>query len=219
MPLGRIVGGIDEAGNGPLAGPIITACVALPYPEDLAFWPLPAVKDSKKIRDSAFPKIVIELVDYLEAVGGAFAIVSASAAEINRRGHQAAYSRAMTEAAARVDEQLHIDKLYVDGSHLIETTIPQEAIVKGDSRVFAIAAASVLAKSWRDAEMACAALDFPGYGFEEHHGYYTKTHLEALMTLGSSPIHRTQATRTALNTFSCSTNQPTPQTNPLRRLQ
>lgn len=178
--------GIDEAGRGPLAGPVCAAAVILP--EGLE---IPGLNDSKKLTD----KKRRELFPIIEEQALAYGIGWASQEEIDDINILQATFLAMSRAV----EQLNIrpDLALVDGNRAPTLDLPVETVVKGDSLSASIAAASVLAKVSRDDLMLRMAEEYPGYGFEVHKGYGTKAHYEALRTFGPSPIHR----RTFLKKF------------------
>lgn len=178
--------GIDEAGRGPLAGPVCAAAVILP--EGLE---IPGLNDSKKLTD----KKRRELFPIIEEQALAYGIGWASQEEIDDINILQATFLAMSRAV----EQLNIrpDLALVDGNRAPTLDLPVETVVKGDSLSASIAAASVLAKVSRDDVMLRMAKEYPGYGFEVHKGYGTKAHYEALRTFGPSPIHR----RTFLKKF------------------
>lgn len=178
--------GIDEAGRGPLAGPVCAAAVILPEGLDI-----PGLNDSKKLTD----KKRRELFPIIEEQAIAFGIGWASQEEIDDINILQATFLAMSRAV----EQLSIrpDLALVDGNRAPTLDLPVETVVKGDSLSASIAAASVLAKVSRDDVMLRMAEEYPGYGFEVHKGYGTKAHYEALRNLGPSPIHR----RTFLKKF------------------
>ena len=178
--------GIDEAGRGPLAGPVCAAAVILP--EGLE---IPGLNDSKKLTD----KKRRELFPIIEGQALAYGIGWASQEEIDDINILQATFLAMSRAV----EQLNIrpDLALVDGNRAPTLDLPVETVVKGDSLSASIAAASVLAKVSRDDVLLRMAEEYPGYGFEVHKGYGTKAHYEALRTFGPSPIHR----RTFLKKF------------------
>ena len=178
--------GIDEAGRGPLAGPVCAAAVI--FPEGLE---IPGLNDSKKLTD----KKRRELFPIIEEQALAYGIGWASQEEIDDINILQATFLAMSRAV----EQLNIrpDLALVDGNRAPTLDLPVETVVKGDSLSASIAAASVLAKVSRDDVMLRMAEEYPGYGFEVHKGYGTKAHYEALRTFGPSPIHR----RTFLKKF------------------
>jgi len=181
----RTVAGVDEAGRGPLAGPVVAAAVVLPpgFPDD-------GIRDSKALspraRERAFSSILSGAV--------AFSIGEADPGEIDRLNILQASLLAMRRAVEGLSPPA--DFLYVDGSFPIPgegsawDAIRQEPLVRGDSRCLAVMAASILAKVTRDRKMREYDRIHPGYGFSAHKGYPTRAHLEALRVLGPSPIHR-----------------------------
>lgn len=178
--------GIDEAGRGPLAGPVCAAAVILPERLDI-----PGLNDSKKLTD----KKRRELFPIIKEQAVAFGLGWASQEEIDEINILQATFLAMSRAV----EQLKIrpDLALVDGNRAPALDLPVETVVQGDSLSASIAAASVLAKVSRDDVMLRMAEEYPGYGFEVHKGYGTKAHYEALRKFGPSPIHR----RTFLKKF------------------
>lgn len=177
---GRWLAGVDEVGRGPLAGDVVAAAVIL-NPEA----PIEGLNDSKKLT----PKRREVLFDEIQSGAAAWCIARASVAEIDRLNILHASLLAMTRAVQGLSRAP--EHVLVDGNRLPDWDYPAQAVVKGDSRHPAIAAASILAKVERDREMVAFAERYPGYGFAEHKGYPTKTHLAALERLGVSPIHRT----------------------------
>ena len=171
--------GVDEAGRGPLAGPVCAAAVILP--SDLE---IPGLNDSKKLTD----KRRRELVPIIKEQALTYGIAFATHEEIDEINILQATFLAMERAL----EQLKIrpELALIDGNRQKDFGINAETVVKGDSRSANIAAASVLAKVTRDDYMEAMALEYPGYGFDIHKGYGTKAHYEALRNLGPSPIHR-----------------------------
>lgn len=175
----RAVAGIDEAGRGPLAGPVVAAAVILPESFDL-----PGLTDSKKLsekqRQSLYPRIREEAL----AVG----IGVASVADIDRLNILQATLQAMRRAVARL--ALPPDYLLVDGITALPTAIPQLTLKQGDSRSLSVAAASVVAKVVRDRIMNALDRSYPGYGFAGHKGYGSRAHLDAIARLRPCPQHR-----------------------------
>ena len=176
---GLIYCGVDEAGAGPLCGDVVAAAVIL-NPDD----PIPELTDSKKLtekkRERLFDEIREKAVD--------FCVASASVEEIDRLNILNARMLAMTRAVEGL--RLPCDHALIDGNKLPKLKMPATALIKGDARVAAISAASVLAKVQRDRDMVAMEERFPGYGFAKHKGYGTKMHLEALEALGPCEIHR-----------------------------
>jgi len=171
--------GVDEAGRGPLAGPVCAAAVILP--PDLE---IPGLDDSKKLSD----KKRRELFPLIQEQAVAYGIAFASHEEIDSINILQATYLAMERAINAL--QVKPDLALIDGNRAKDFGIPAETVIKGDSLSMSIAAASVLAKVTRDDLMLKMAEEYPGYGFEIHKGYGTKAHYEALTKLGPCPIHR-----------------------------
>ena len=175
----EIICGVDEAGRGPLAGPVCAAAVILPKGLEI-----PGLNDSKKLTD----KKRRELMPMIQQEALAYGIAFASHEEIDEINILQATFLAMERALAQL--KIQPDLALIDGNRQKDFGIKVETVVKGDSRSANIAAASVLAKVTRDDYMEEMAKVYPGYGFEVHKGYGTKAHYEALRNLGPSPIHR-----------------------------
>lgn len=178
------VAGVDEAGRGAWAGPVVAAAVVLPLERfDLAHL-LHGVRDSKRMsaaqRETWFPMIC----EFALATG----VGAASAHEVDRLGLLPATRKAMQRALEKLCVQPQ--HVLIDHIPLPEVTLPQTPITRGDDRVLSIAAASILAKVSRDRAMCALDADFPGYGFARHKGYGTPHHRRALERLGPSAIHR-----------------------------
>ncbi len=181
----RTVAGVDEAGRGPLAGPVVAAAVVLPpgFPAD-------GIRDSKALSPNARERA------FFRIVSGAlsFSVGQADPREIDRLNILRASLLAMRRAVEGLSPPA--DFLYVDGAFEIPgegpawESIRQEPLVRGDSRCLAVMAASILAKVTRDRMMVEYDRLHPGYGFSAHKGYPTRSHLDALRELGPSPIHR-----------------------------
>lgn len=174
-----IVCGVDEAGRGPLAGPVYAAAVILDPAR-----PIEGLGDSKKLSEvkrDALAAVIRERA-------AAWAIAQASVEEIDAlnilRASLLAMKRAVEMLAVQPEEVL------VDGLHCPDTGLPSRAIVKGDSKVAAISAASILAKTARDEAMVELHARYPQYGFDGHKGYPTAAHLAALREHGPAPVHR-----------------------------
>ena len=174
-----VICGVDEAGRGPLAGPVCAAAVILP--EGLE---IPGLNDSKKLTD----KRRRELMPIIKEQALAYGIAFASHEEIDEINILQATFLAMERALKQLKIQPEL--ALIDGNRQKDFGINVETVIKGDSRSANIAAASVLAKVTRDDYMEAMATEYPGYGFEIHKGYGTKAHYEALRNLGPSPIHR-----------------------------
>lgn len=174
-----LVAGVDEAGRGPLAGPVFAAAVIL---DDLV--PNPGLGDSKKL--SAKQRNF--LYDHIKAKALAFSVAQASVEEIDAMNILQATLLAMQRAVRGL--RLKPGKVLVDGNRLPVLDILADAIVKGDARVPCISAASILAKVERDRWCESIEAQYPKYGFAKHKGYGTQAHLTALADLGPTPWHR-----------------------------
>jgi len=181
-----LVIGADEAGRGPLAGPVCASAVALPHD-----FPFEILNDSKKMSEKK--RLLVEPVIKEKAL--AWAVCWATPKEIDEINILQASLLAMKRAFGKVRVQLaglglDADILLVDGNKTPRVDFPCRAIVKGDSKIPAIMAASILAKNARDRFMVCAASKWPEYGFEKHKGYPCPLHKEMLYKYGPCPIHR-----------------------------
>jgi ribonuclease HII len=177
---GRLVlAGVDEAGRGCWAGPVVAAAVVLPDG-----WAPAGLDDSKKLSPARREALFAEI----RAGARCWAACAVPAGEIDRVNILRATLRAMTRAVARL--QVPPDLVLVDGNRLPELPVPAEAIVRGDGTSAAIAAASIVAKVLRDRVMTAWERHYPGYGFAAHKGYGAATHREALERLGPCPLHR-----------------------------
>lgn len=174
-----LVAGVDEVGRGPLCGAVVTAAVILDPAR-----PILGLNDSKKLTEAKREALFDEICE--KALS--FCIARAEVEEIDRLNILQATMLAMQRAV----EGLHVTpKLaLIDGNRCPKLAVPAAPVVKGDSQVPAIAAASILAKVTRDREMSAFELIYPGYGIGGHKGYPTPVHLEALARLGPTPIHR-----------------------------
>ena len=202
--LGDPVAGVDEAGRGPLAGGVYAACVSVPLAlaDELLVGAWAGVNDSKKLS----PKRRDELAEVIKATPGCvWAVASASPAEIDRlnilHATHLAMRRAVDEVTGRVrsSDSIRYDvshggtetplSILVDGLPVV--ALPNSTnVVKGDAKSLFIAAASILAKTARDADCLRLEREYPGYGFAKHKGYPTKEHMAALRRLGPCPEHR-----------------------------
>ena len=171
--------GVDEAGRGPLAGPVVAGAVVLD-PQH----PIDGLKDSKRLSAKRRDKLAALIRE--RAV--AHALGRAEVAEIDRLNILQSTLLAMQRAVAALAVQP--ERVFVDGNRCPKLNVPTVAVVGGDALLAPISAGAILAKTARDAEMARLAADFPGYGFERHKGYGTQAHLAALRALGPCPIHR-----------------------------
>ena len=171
--------GVDEAGRGPLAGPVVAAAVILP-PNT----PLSGLNDSKKLSPRQRERLAAEI----RATALAWAVAEASAAEIDEWNILRATLRAMARAVAALP--VMPDEVLVDGNQAPALEVPVRTIIGGDALEPAIMAASILAKTHRDARLVALEARHPGYGFARHKGYGTAAHLAALARLGPCPEHR-----------------------------
>lgn len=185
----KAVCGVDEAGRGPLAGPVFAAAVILP--KDLI---IEGVNDSKKLTE----KKREELYDIITEKALAWCIASASVEEIEKLNILQADMLAMRRAVEGL--QLKADFAMIDGNKSPKLDIPSISIVKGDAKSESIAAASILAKVSRDRLMLELADKYPEYGFEKHKGYGTKAHTEAILKYGACEIHRPSFLKKILST-------------------
>ena len=175
----KMICGVDEAGRGPLAGPVCAAAVILPKGLEL-----PGLNDSKKLTD----KKRRELFPIIKEQAIAYGIGLASHEEIDEINILQATYLAMERAISQLNGKA--DFALIDGNRASDFGLPVRTVVKGDSLSASIAAASILAKVTRDDIMLEMANKYPEYGFEVHKGYGTKAHYEALRSHGHSPIHR-----------------------------
>ena len=171
--------GVDEAGRGPLAGPVCAAAVILPPGLEIA-----GLNDSKKLSEQKREELFDVIAAKAEAIGIAFATVE----EIEERNILGATFLAMNRAIALLEPQPAL--ALIDGNRNTGIEVPSRCIVKGDAKCASIAAASILAKVTRDRYMREMAERYPEYGFEKHKGYGTAAHYAALREHGPSPIHR-----------------------------
>lgn len=171
------IAGVDEAGCGALAGPVVAGAVIL---QDT--WPV-GLNDSKKMtpkrRDALYEEIVLQSYAWHAGI--------ATVEEIENIGIRPATYLAMRRALAGLEG---VDYALVDAWTIPDTSIPQHGIIKGDGKVLSIAAASIIAKVTRDRMMQEAAQTYPEYGFDGHKGYGTKKHREAVQSFGRCPMHR-----------------------------
>lgn len=175
----ELVCGIDEAGRGPLAGPVVAAAVILDPAQ-----PIVGLNDSKKLS----AKVREALAEEIRAKALAWAVAEASAEEIDQINILQATFLAMQRAVAGLS--ITPLRAVVDGNRCPKLPMPVEAIIKGDGKVAAIAAASILAKTVRDQGMCLLDQQYPHYGFARHMGYPTAAHFAALQAHGPCPVHR-----------------------------
>jgi ribonuclease HII len=174
-----LIAGVDEVGRGPLAGPVVTAAVILDPAN-----PIEGLADSKAISEKRRER----LFDEIKAKALAWAIGRCEVEEIDELNILQATMTAMQRAVAGLTPQP--EHALIDGNRCPQLPCSCEFVIKGDSKVAAISAASILAKVTRDREMMELDRQYPGYGLAGHKGYPTKAHIEALRELGVTPIHR-----------------------------
>ncbi len=179
--LSAVICGTDEAGRGPLAGPVVAASVILP--ED---FPFDILDDSKKMSEKE--RLEAERIIRDKAV--AYSVKAVPHDVIDRINILNASLLAMKETSEEIYSSHPFDILLCDGNRVPDVPFPVEAVVRGDSKIHEIMAASILAKNERDRIMVEASTKWPGYGFEKHKGYPTKEHYSAIEKYGPCPIHR-----------------------------
>ena len=179
--------GVDEAGRGPLAGPVVAAAVVMPeswvvegIPESLQH-----LNDSKQVNEKVREEL-FEVIDSDESIESGIGVVDAPL--IDEVNILQATHQAMNDALAKITPP--VQHALVDGRAVGTLKVPQTAIIKGDGKSYVIAAASILAKVTRDRLMIEYDQEYPGYGFARHKGYGTRAHLSAIEKLGVCPIHR-----------------------------
>lgn len=178
--------GADEAGRGPLAGPVVAAAVVLPEGFDIE-----GIDDSKKLDAPTRERLAVRI-----RASASYCVEIAEVEEVDRLNILHASLAAMARAICALPGPIPL--VYIDGNRLPPSLpYPAEAVVKGDGKLACIAAASILAKVARDAIMTAYARDYPGYGFERHFGYSTPEHLSALESLGPCALHRRSFARIA----------------------
>ena len=181
------IAGVDEVGRGPLAGPVVTACVVLP--EDFSVL---GVDDSKKLSEKKREQLYGQIKEHAVAWG----IGMRDNQIIDKINILEATKEAMKDAIIETDLMLaqktggHIEHILIDALTLKNVEIPQTGLVKGDSKSLSIAAASILAKVTRDRMMMEYHQEYPGYAFDSNKGYGTKAHYEGIFANGITPIHR-----------------------------
>lgn len=179
LPVSGLVAGVDEVGRGPLCGPVITAAVILDPAR-----PVEGLKDSKKLTEKKREALAVQIRERALA----WCVARADVEEIDQLNILHATMLAMRRAVEGLSIQPEL--ALIDGNRCPQLAVPCQAVVKGDDRVQAIAAASILAKVTRDHEMLELDRQYPGYGIAGHKGYPTPQHLQALQQLGATPIHR-----------------------------
>ncbi len=181
----KLIGGIDEAGRGPLAGPVVAACVVCSPEFKLDNKKLDLIKDSKKLTAKKREELYNLIYEKFSEVG----VGICDHKTVDRINILQAAFLAMKKAIGALKQKP--DYILLDGRFLIpNASFKQKAIIKGDNLIFSIAAASIIAKVTRDRLMREAHEQFPQYGFNQHKGYGTKLHLERLLKYGPCLIHR-----------------------------
>lgn len=181
------VAGVDEVGRGPLAGPVVAAAVILPSTWRSQGLPggLEGLNDSKQLTETQREQFYEVLAAHPEVI---YQLAQLEASDIDRLNILRATHEAMNTALAGL--KLKPEHVLVDGLKVKSMTLPQTPLVKGDSRSYSIAAASIIAKVTRDRQMKAYDRVWPQYGFAAHKGYPTEAHLQALAIHGPCPIHR-----------------------------
>jgi len=179
MSIPVIICGVDEAGRGPLAGPVVAAAVILDFNK-----PISGLADSKKLSAKRRSQLSLEIKEYSVS----WAVGRAEVAEIDCINILQATLLAMKRAVQGL--AITPDLVKIDGNQKPDLSLQMETIIKGDESVAEISAASILAKVTRDMEMLALDTVYPQYGFKKHKGYPTKAHVAALLEHGVSPIHR-----------------------------
>ncbi|WP_116963953.1 ribonuclease HII [Fastidiosibacter lacustris] len=174
-----IIVGVDEAGRGPLVGSVVAAAVILDEKR-----PILGLTDSKQLTEKKRKALYEEIMTNAKA----YAIAECTASEIDKLNILQASLLAMHRAVAKIETDFH--RVLVDGNHLPIWSFESEAIVKGDSKIQAISAASILAKVYRDQQMIALDQHYPMYQFAKHKGYPTKLHMEMLQKYGVLSEHR-----------------------------
>ena len=180
----RLVAGVDEAGRGALIGPVAAAAVVLPCDRPDLFDKLEGVRDSKEMKPEERDYWAVEI----KSTAVAWAVGFASAAEIDQIGIAPATRLAAGRALGQLS--MEVEHILIDYITLPEVTTPQTPLIKGDARSLTIAAASVLAKTGRDAILVAMDAEFPGYGLAQNKGYATVAHRAAIANLGPCAQHR-----------------------------
>lgn len=179
IPENGLLAGVDEVGRGPLCGPVVAAAVILDPAR-----PIEGLQDSKKLSEARRTALASEIREKALA----WSVGRADVDEIDRFNILHATMLAMQRAVAGLSVTPEL--ALIDGNRCPVLEVPCQAVIKGDDRVAAISAASILAKVERDAEMQALDRQYPGYGIAAHKGYPTRQHLQALQMLGATPIHR-----------------------------
>lgn len=185
----RFILGVDEAGRGPLAGPVSVGVVAVPEGFDVA-QEFPGVADSKKLSQMKREKFFALLEERVAAGDVRFVVEFESAGTIDREGIAVAVRRALARGVTALAPDASLVRVQLDGALRAPSEYEQETIINGDALIPLISLASIAAKVARDRLMVALADEYPQYGFEVHKGYGTRAHYEALAEYGLSAIHR-----------------------------
>lgn len=185
----RFILGVDEAGRGPLAGPVSVGVIAVPEGFDVAL-EFPGVADSKKLSEKKREEIFEMLIARVASGDARFAVEFESAETIDREGIVPAVRRALARGVNALAPDAALVKIQLDGALRAPPEYAQETIIHGDALIPIISLASVAAKVLRDRLMCDLAKQYPEYGFEKHKGYGTKAHYEMLLKYGPCNIHR-----------------------------
>lgn len=177
----KYIVGVDEAGRGPLAGPVVAAAVILPLDESEI---IPGVDDSKKLSEQKRERLAEEI----KKRALAYAICEVDEKTIDEINILQATRLCMKRAIEKLP--LNAGMVLTDGNMTLDISLPQQSIVHGDALSYSIGAASILAKTHRDALMKKYALEYPQYAFEKHKGYGTAAHIAAIKEYGLCPVHR-----------------------------
>ncbi len=177
---GPLLAGVDEVGRGPLAGPVVACAVVMPHDQRAII----GVNDSKQLTAKKREELALKIRERAIAIG----VGAASVREIDRHNIYQASVLAIRRALKRLT--VRPDHIVVDGKAIRSLTIPHTAVVRGDSRCFSVACASIIAKVTRDRVMAALAMRHPGYKWEANMGYATKSHLLGLVDVGITRHHR-----------------------------
>ena len=187
----NFIAGMDEAGRGPLAGPVSVACVVMPLEEDKI---IPGINDSKKLSE----KKREELFEKIKETALAYSVILIDEKTIDKINILEATKLGMKKAYEALE--VPIDMLLVDAVKNLDVDCQYESIIKGDAKSYSIAAASILAKVTRDQMMIELDKKYPEYNFKKHKGYGTKEHIEAIKKIGPCAIHRKTFIKNFVNT-------------------
>lgn len=193
----NVYAGLDEVGTGSLAGPVIA--VALKLPIGWREWPITEVRDSKKTRPAQRARMVPQIVELVQTRGGEIGVGVVESSELNAKGHSWAVKESFRRATRQMVVGGYPKVLLVDGEYGVDGYGQcQQCEPKADDRYFLVAAASILAKQYRDDQMDVLHQKYPEYGWKKNRGYGTPEHIQALRTHGTCPEHRDAACGTVL---------------------